>query len=199
MCSQFEQVIQEQQQAYFESLFHGMSFTELSRDNIRPTTLALTIDAEGARDRHWSLVPAWAKAARLKFSTFNARAETVQDKPAFRTAWKRSQRCVVPASAYAEWPTIDGKKQRHCVRAADARPLLFAGLWDIWHGEDEERHSFTILTVPPLPAIQWLHHRMPLMLPGTSVDTWLHGAPEECEKLLRPAELGELEVSPVGC
>lgn len=197
MCSQFEQIIQQQHAAGFEHLFKGIPFTLLERGNIRPTTLALTIDAHGARERSWSLIPAWAKESRLKFATFNARAETITSKPAFRQAWAKSQRCIVPASAYSEWPSVNGQKQRHRVQSGDGQPLWFAGLWEVWRQADEEKHSFTILTVPPLPQIEWLHHRMPLMLSTEAVDDWLHAAPEACERHLKPQAAGALRVLPV--
>lgn len=187
----------EQQAAYFDRLFKGIPFRVMERGNVRPTTLAMTLDAEGWVERHWSLLPAWAKEPKLKFATFNARAETVTQKPAFRGAWKRSQRCIVPASAYAEWPTIDGKKQRHRVQAANGAPLLFGGLWELWQRGQEERHSFTILTVPPVSQIEWLHHRMPLILPESVLDAWLHASPEECEPLLSPQPVTELSVTAV--
>lgn len=181
---------------YLDRLFGGLGIASLHDDNLRPTKLAMTVDAQGARLRSWSLIPGWANEPKLKFSTFNARAETVHEKPAFRTAWKRSQRCAVPASAYSEWPVIDGEKLRHRVQLVSGMPLLLGGLWDTWQQGSEVRHSFTIITVPPLPGIAWLHHRMPLFLPEQVLDDWLHSSPEEAFEFLRPMESGELVVAP---
>lgn len=169
----------------------------LYRDNIRPTNEALTIGAGGFKERSWSLIPSWAREPRLKFATFNARAETVTGKPAFRGAWKKSQRCIVPATAYGEWPVIDGEKRRHRLRLKNDRPFMFAGLWEDWSMDNELRHSFTIITSPPVDQISWVHHRMPLMLRDEDIDQWLHASPEECEELLQPQYVGSIVVEPV--
>jgi putative SOS response-associated peptidase YedK len=90
----------------------------------------------GARElvpMRWGLIPAWwKKAAKDVPPTFNARAETVADKPMFRTAFKRS-RCIVPASGYYECKTINGAKQPFYFSAADGGVLPIAGLWDEWN------------------------------------------------------------------
>ncbi len=197
MCTQFEQTMLENHEDYLERFVKGGPEVYVSRENIRPTTPALTIDAEGYRDRSWSLIPAWSKEPKLKFATFNARAETITEKPAFRTAWKRSQRCVVPATAYGEWPVVDGKKQRHRLLLKGDVPLMFGGLWERWQQGKDVRNSFTIVTVQPVTQIAWVHHRMPLMLKAENVERWLHAAPEECEELLQPQEVGDLKAEPI--
>lgn len=154
------------------------------RLNIRPTMIAGTVDAEGYKVRSWSLIPAWAKEPKLKFSTFNARAETLTEKAAFRQAWRRSQRCVVPASAYFEWPVLEGKKQPHRILRGDGAPWLMAGLWENWGQGDERRETFTVITTVARADIDWVHHRMPLMIEEHDLDRWLAGAPEEAEPLL---------------
>jgi putative SOS response-associated peptidase YedK len=64
-------------------------------------------------------------------ASFNARAETVADKPMFREAFKR-HRCIIPASGYYEWLKRQDGKQPYFIRAADGSVLSFAGLWDRW-------------------------------------------------------------------
>lgn len=167
-----------------------------SRYNICPTQTAATVDAEGWRERHWSLIPAWSKSPKLKYSTFNARAESLADKATFRNAWKHSQRCVVPASGYFEWTGPKGSKQCHYVTADDDAGLCFAGLWEVWERAGERLDSFTIVTVPAAVSIEWLHHRMPLMLDAANVDQWLTGAPEEAGDLLA-MRAAEVAVRPV--
>ncbi len=169
---------------------------DVSRINIRPTMMAGTLDAEGYRERKWSLIPAWAKEPKLSFSTFNARAETLSEKPAFRQAWRRSQRCIVAASAYFEWPTLDGKKQCHRLFKADGSPWLMAGLWEFWHQGSEHCDSFTVITATPAPEIEWAHHRMPLMIDRQDMDCWLTGSPEEAARLLTRITPDEIVCKP---
>jgi putative SOS response-associated peptidase YedK len=68
-------------------------------------------------------------------STFNARAESVAEKPMFRSAFKRN-RCIIPASGYFEWKTMPDGKQPYFISAADGGVLSIAGLWDRWHSTD---------------------------------------------------------------
>lgn len=51
---------------------------------------------------HWGLIPSWAKDVKTSYRMINARAETVADKLAYRTAF-RERRCLVPADGYYEW------------------------------------------------------------------------------------------------
>ena len=108
------------------------------RYNIAPTT-TIDVVVPRAGDRlelvqmRWGLIPSWwKKTAKEAPSTFNARAETVAEKPMFRAAFKRS-RCVIPASGYYEWKATETGKQPYYISAADGSVLSFAGLWDEWH------------------------------------------------------------------
>lgn len=155
--------------------------------NIAPTAMAGTYDAEGYRERSWWLIPPWSKNRKPTYSAFNAKAETLASKPTFRNAWRRAQRCIVPASAYFEWPVINGQKQCHAITRADGRPHLLAGLWEVWQPEGEPWHSFTIVTVDAAREIAHIHPRMPrALLDEAQADTWLHGSPEEAAELLMP-------------
>jgi putative SOS response-associated peptidase YedK len=81
----------------------------------------------------WSLIPGWwKKTAKEVPATFNARAETVAQKPMFRSA----NRCIVPASGYYEWRAVDGGKQPYFISAADGAVLSIAGLWDQWENPE---------------------------------------------------------------
>lgn len=168
-----------------------------SRHNIRPTVPVGTIDAEGFQERRWSLIPPWSKTEKLKYATFNARAETLHEKPAYRHAWKQSQRCLIPASGYFEWTGEKGAKQCHYVTPSDGKGLVFAGLYESWKGEDQEIQSCTIVTTQAEPSISWLHHRMPQILEFQQIDTWLHGSPEEASMILQEIPAYPLTITQV--
>lgn len=163
-----------------------------------PRDTVLTLDSEGPRARNWSLVPSWAEQARLSYATFNARAETLRDKPVFRQAWSRGQRCLVPVTRYYEWGVVDGHKRKHRITPADGKPLALAGLWDVWTGEDAELHSCTVVTIAASPAMARWHARMPLMLGAGQAQRWLDGALAEAETLLsiQPEPAVEVETEP---
>jgi putative SOS response-associated peptidase YedK len=116
-----------------------------ARYNVCPTTTIDTIVAtDGTRQlvpMRWGLVPSWwyKPLKEMKLATFNARAETVAEKPLFRGAFKRS-RCLIPVSGYYEWHDAIGGKQPHYFTARDGSPALtIAGLWDEW--KDRETGS----------------------------------------------------------
>jgi putative SOS response-associated peptidase YedK len=83
--------------------------------NIAPSLNIATISADIAGSRHlnmrrWGLIPSWAKDAAVGNKLNNARAETVAEKPSFKSALK-TRRCLIPASSFYEWHTENGVKQ----------------------------------------------------------------------------------------
>jgi len=130
----------------------------------------------------WGLVPAWSKEPRTRYSTINARLETVAAKPAYRGPLHR-QRCLVPATGYYEWQTAPGLGGAaaktpyyvHLQQGDSARALFaFAGLYEVWRGPDgAERTTYTILTTQAAAALAPLHPRMPVILPRAAEAAWL--------------------------
>lgn len=196
MCGGFEQYVRRMQ--LWVGDIPRWNDDPINRLNIRPTMTVGTIDAEGYKERSWSLIPKWAKTPKLKYSTFNARGETLHEKPVFKGAWAASQRCLIPASAYFEWTGPKGNKQCHAVMPAHDDGLCFAGLWEVWARDGERRDSCTIVTVAAHESIAWLHHRMPLMLDKDGAEVWLAGAPEASQDLISPALPTALKTQEVG-
>lgn len=148
------------------------------RYNIAPTTEALVVArGEGGgnalRVARWGLVPGWAKDPAVGVRAFNARSETVADKPTFRSAFKK-KRCLVPASGYYEWQKLPGGgKQPHFIAAADGAPLAFAGLYDHWGPPEQRLSTFTILTTAARDDMGEIHDRQPVMLGADERAAWL--------------------------
>jgi putative SOS response-associated peptidase YedK len=131
--------------------------------NLRQRTLTLM---------RWGLVPAWAKDIKISYSTFNARAEDIANRPAFRSAWKAGRRCLVIADGYYEWR--DSDKQPFAVALGNRGPMTFAGLWDIWHAPDgKPLKSFAIVTTEANEFLKPLHNRMPALLTPDCWPAWL--------------------------
>lgn len=173
------------------------------RYNVAPTqsVLAVVRDADGLRagPLRWGLVPAWAKDPAVGSRMINARSETVDSKPSFRSLF-RGRRCWVLADGFYEWKKEPGKgpSQPYYFRMPDGRPFAFAGLWDRWARGDDELVTCTILTTAPNAVVAPVHDRMPVILPAEVRDRWLDpdtGA-MELKALLRPYP-GELEGFPV--
>ena len=114
-----------------------------ARYNICPTdTIDTVVEEDGKRDlvpMRWGLVPWWwKKRAKDVPATFNARAETIAEKPMFRDAFKR-RRCLIPASGYYEWQSTPTGKQPYYFSTENGAPLTIAGLWDKWKGHRDRR------------------------------------------------------------
>lgn len=122
----------------------------------------------------WGLIPHWAKDKNLMPAVFNARAETVTNKPMFREAIT-SQRCLVLASGFYEWHKEYNRKQLYYIHRADMKPLAFAGLWDVWEDSISGAaiDSCTIITTLATHQMKQIHARMPVVLESELYDTWL--------------------------
>ena len=134
----------------------------------------------------WGLIPSWAKEASIGSRMINARADTVAEKPSFRTPFRR-RRCLIPADSFYEWKTVNGKKQAHRISFQDQDVFAFAGLWEDWQGPDgSEVETCTIITTDAAPQISQIHHRMPVILDPQNFETWITGTPEAAQDLLQP-------------
>ena len=169
--------------------------------NVCPTDpVDVVTEQDGQRDfvrMRWGLVPRWwpKPLKELKASTFNARAETVETKPFFRDAFKRT-RCLIPASGYYEWKNEAGGKQPYYFSRSDGYPLTFAGLWDEWkdRAADETLKSCTMIVTDPNDLAAEIHDRMPVILERADFKSWLH---DGGTRLLRPAANEVLQRWPV--
>jgi putative SOS response-associated peptidase YedK len=172
----------------------------------------------------WGLVPFWAKDPKIGSRLINARAETVDSKPAFRQAFKR-RRCLLPADGYYEWQRPDGTgsdepggggraggakgaaKQPYFITSGDGRPLAFAGLYELWRDaalpDDHQRAwlwTATIITTSAPDDLGQIHDRMPMVIAPDRWSDWLDPAcedPADLMALLAPAASGGLISYPV--
>ena len=148
----------------------------------------------------WGLVPFWAKEAKPAYSTINARAEEVAQKPAYREALK-NRRCLVPADAFYEWQRLDTKaKKPFAIELESGEPYAFAGLWESWKPkEGDALETFTILTTDPNELMEPIHNRMPVILEPQDYDRWLEpGDPARPPlDLLRPLAAEKMRAWPV--
>jgi putative SOS response-associated peptidase YedK len=120
----------------------------------------------------WGLVPGWSKDARPKYSTINARVESVAEKPTYRAAF-RHKRCLIPADGFYEWQKRGDRKIPHYIRMQDESVFAFAGLWEHWQGEQEVFDSCAIITLPANGVMTTIHTRMPAIIAAHDYDAWL--------------------------
>jgi putative SOS response-associated peptidase YedK len=152
----------------------------------------------------WGLVPSWAKDPTVGYRMISARAESLEDRNAYRDAFAR-RRCLVVADGFYEWKRPPSGKRGTSIpfyfRRADGSPLLFAGLWERWRdrsrtdAEATVLRSCTIVTTEAGPDIAAVHHRMPVVMEAGNIDGWLDPGTEEPDpmrSLLRPSPAGTL-------
>lgn len=176
------------------------------RYNIAPSqpVAAVRLSPEGGERElallRWGLVPSWAKDPSIGNRMINARAETVTEKPAFRSAF-RSRRCLVPANGFYEWKRAQGRKQPYYVRMRDGRPFAMAGLWERWQGPSGSAiESCLLVTTQANTLLAPIHDRMPAILSPGDYDSWLSAPGAEGLRLLSlfrpypPEEMAALEV-----
>lgn len=175
--------------------------------NAAPTqTLPVVVEDDGAwvvRGMHWGLIPKWTKPGqRPKVMPINARAETVAEKPMFKSLMKY-RRCIVPANGFYEWQNRgDGPKQPYFIHPKDHDLFLFAGLWDEAPAgpEGEPLQSFTIITTGATELMASIHDRMPMVMPDDVIPTWLDRdeiEPEPLQALLQPSVEEPIDMYPV--
>lgn len=174
------------------------------RYNIAPTQEVLGVsespDGREMTFYKWGLVPSWAKDASMGARLINARSETVQEKPAFRAAFKQ-RRCIIPADGFYEWQRTEGRKQPFFFRMRDERPFGFAGLWEGWEGEGGQViNSCTILTTEANEVLRPVHDRMPVILHPDEYEVWLDTDVRKLDlikEMLRPYPAEEMMSYPV--
>jgi putative SOS response-associated peptidase YedK len=169
--------------------------------NVAPSKPVVTFRAPKGEVMRWGLVPAWAKEFSTQYSTFNARLETVDEKPAFRSAWKKSQRCLIPMLGYYEWAGPKGSKQPYFIRGEANTGLVTAGLYDNWLAPGDPTEdpllSCTIITKPATEQLAGIHPRMPVILTLDAAKQWMSQQPKDAKDLLMEAQPPELSFYPV--
>ena len=123
-----------------------------------------SLDHRKLGQMRWGFIPHWYKLMKDGPLLFNARAETLAEKPAFRdTSHKR--RCLIPADGFYEWQKLEGSNSKpFYVKRSDRRQMIFAGIWQYWGSWKNRIPTCTILTVPASEQISEIHHRMPLLI-----------------------------------
>lgn len=170
-------------------------------------------DPDAVQFRTWGLVPAWADDPD-DAGHVNARAESIEDRPSFRSAVAR-RRCLVPADGFYEWTDAPDGRQPHRIAYDDDRPFAMAGIWERWEGvraqaglsdfagdeagpEPTVLETVAIVTTEAVEPVAELHDRMPVILPADRERDWLDADdPERRAALLRPHEDPALRTYPV--
>ncbi|HEY5738284.1 MAG TPA: SOS response-associated peptidase [Gammaproteobacteria bacterium] len=143
-----------------------------ARYNIAPTTPVLAFGGNKFDLYRWGLIPSWAKDISVGNRMFNARAETVAEKPSFRNAYRR-RRCLLPANGFYEWRLEQGRKQPYVCHLG-RRLFSMAGIWERWQDAGgNEVNSCAVITTDAKGAMRELHQRMPVCIAPADYAVWL--------------------------
>lgn len=189
MCGRF--ALDATEEALIRQFGLHQGFKMAARYNIAPSTVIPIVRNNPAQLDfvRWGFIPSWAKAQDpMPKGHINARAETVFEKPTFRSSFK-SARCLIPACGYYEWKTIHEKKQPFYITVQDKPLVAFAGIWSSWKAQNQEViETAAIITVEASEDIARVHNRMPLIFDESSYDTWLDAKTKQDEviNLLSP-------------
>lgn len=144
--------------------------------NIAPGSLVPVITRESPnliKIMRWGLIPHWAKDPKIGYKLINARAESIDTKPSFRSSFKH-KRCLIPATGFYEWKKTSHEKLPYLIQFKTRGIFSFAGIYDIWKDvEGVGFETFTIITTKPNKLVEPMHNRMPVILEKKYEDSWL--------------------------
>ncbi|MET3574574.1 SOS response-associated peptidase [Bhargavaea ullalensis] len=168
--------------------------------NVAPSQQVIAVINDGEQNRlgklKWGLIPGWANDPKIGNRLINARAETLADKPSFRTAFQK-RRCLIPADSFYEWKKTDGEKKPMRIRMKNEDVFGIAGLWETWVSpEGGKVHTCTAITTRPNPLMAEIHDRMPVILPRDKEQEWLdpnNRDTDSLRKLLVPFDADKME------
>jgi putative SOS response-associated peptidase YedK len=210
MCGRYYRQSDKQRIA---EVFHLSNLTDLPVElapsyNIAPTTMQPVIvndrdtEERALRVMRWGLIPVWGRDPKmLGLSTINAKAETLMEKPMWRTPFKK-RRCLVPASGFFEWKRVDvERKQPYAFSLKGEGPFAFGGVWEHWKAQDGSLawDTFSIITTTPNELTATVHDRMPVIVRPSDYDRWLDPDAEDQPpiELLRPYDADAMTAHPV--
>lgn len=175
MCGRF--YIDDETAQEIERIARKIDRKNAKTGDVHPSEPALILRAD--HDSMVTEVLKWGyESARKNTLIFNARSETVREKPMFRYDYE-TRRCLIPACKFYEWKRIGEKKKEKYEFSARGEILYLAG---IYHKEPEGGR-FTILTREAEGCMTQIHSRMPLILHREEMEAWLFSE-VEAEKLL---------------
>lgn len=158
-------------------------------------------DTHVLKAMRYSLVPSWSKEPKVKFATHNARIESIDEKPTWKSVFKE-RHCLVPLTDFIE-PIYEGDLAGNMVAFHDknGKMLYAAGVWDEWVNKQtgEVTQTFAIITGEPPPFVAKTgHDRCPIFLTEDAGEEWLANVGSDGkalkEFLLLHSQVPELEV-----
>ncbi len=149
----------------------------------------------------FGLLPSWAKEETFGRKTYNARVETVAEKPSYKHAWTKRHYALALADTFYEPCYESGKAVRTAIQQVNQEPMAIASIWDTWTEPDtgELIVSFSMLTINANrhPIMKRMHKpeeekRTVVPLRPELFDAWLNATPEEAQEILQLNSMPDL-------
>jgi putative SOS response-associated peptidase YedK len=157
-------------------------------------------DQNSLGDFRWGLIPSWAKDPSIGNRMFNARAETIAEKPSFKHAFQE-RRCLIPADAFYEWQQIGRIKKPLRFSLKSSEPFGLAGLYETWISPEQKPvNTCTIITTEPNDLLRPIHDRMPVIVPKEQESAWIdpdNHNQKELRSILKPYPAVDMDISDV--
>lgn len=140
------------------------------------------------RPAHFGLLSGWNKKASDAKSTFNARNDTITEKPTWRGPWHKKQRCIVQTSGFYETDKTTKRKYFFSVKGNAA--FYYGGLFNWWINpvNNDKLLTYAIITTSPNMLVADFHNRMPWIIDQEVLDNWMNPKADLAEllKLMQP-------------
>jgi putative SOS response-associated peptidase YedK len=181
MCGRSSLTVTEKQlEERFGATFYSDDlerYNPLPNFNVAPThrmPIILNTDTTHFNVLRWGLIPFWAKDEKVGYKMINARLETLDQKPSFKTPLAK-RRCLVPMDAFYEWKREGKLKIPYRIFTTDQAIFSVAGLWESWRSPTGEIiNSYTVITQAANEMVGEIHDRMPAILPNELKYEWLN-------------------------
>jgi putative SOS response-associated peptidase YedK len=190
-----------EQRSLFEPIYHHSGFSAplhpvIANESIQSISLY-----------QWGLVPFWTKdesaAERIRTQTLNAKAETIHQKPSFRTSIM-TKRCLVLVDGFYEWREEGNRKYPYYITLTNNDAFTLAGIWDRWQNNrtGEVKDTFSIITTRANLLLERIHNtrkRMPVILRQEDETKWLEKDLDRTaiDSLLEPYDAGLMQAHAV--
>ena len=200
MCGRFTS--SQRREAIGERFEVAVPETYQHRFNLAPQQRALIIrerdDSREAVMAKWGLLPHWAKDSKIAFKMINARAETLTEKPAYRSLIGK-YRCLIPADGFYEWRRDGNARVPMWICLKNREPFTFPALWDCWIDRDTAKalYTFTIITTQPNDLMRPIHNLMPVIYDPAMGQQWLERSfahsPLRLKSALQPLRSSQMQ------
>jgi putative SOS response-associated peptidase YedK len=170
--------------------------------NAAPSQLLPAVIFDGSQNQielmEWGLIPSWSKQRQTGYSMFNARIETLLEKPTYSRPFK-TQRCIIPANGFYEWKKTENGKQPYYITQTGEVTMGFAGIYDIWEdvANGNRIKSYTIITTESKGIMKEIHDRSPVILRRSHETEWLQSSDEQGLISLLQDNVTNLSLQPV--